>query len=712
MKLKLVHFLMASAVGCSSAHAQDAEAGSDAAASTEGENIVVTAARTKLPASALPLTVHVIGSEDLSRQVAVSGTTVAAVSALLPAFSPPREKDNSTGETLRGRSILYTIDGVPQSTPIRDSARDSHTIDPFFIDRVEVIYGSNALQGIGATGGVINQVTVLAPTKDGVSGRALVQGNTGDNFSGASMGGKAGALLSYRTGVFDVTGGAVFERRGVYLDGHDRHIGIDSNRSELQDTDSLSFFGRVGIDLSSNTRLEVIGSRYNLKNNNHYVAIDGNRDEGITATSERGDVEGEPASTLSEMISASLTDKDLGGGTLTLQGFFNRSKDTFSGGTLATYQDTSIAPKNTLFDQSQNRSRKLGGKISYERPVPGISDLNAIVGLDALFDRTAQTLIQTNRTWVPRTTFRSLAPFGQLNWGLFGGVIRLAGGVRYENVQLDVPTYTTLAYYGSNVVYGGKPSFERALWNGGVVFEPVKGIRAYGSYSEGYTIPDVGRILRSISKAGVHVSDYIDLTPVVSNNREIGVEIARGPVKASASYYWSSSKLGEVLERGDDGIYTTSRQPIDIQGLDLNIVTQTPVPGLKVTVGYSHVVGRTDDDGDGKLDEDLDGANISPDRLNLSANYAHGPLAAGIQGRFYLSRTFDGQDEVNNFSGYKLFDAYVSYDFDFGQVGLSVENLTDAYYVTYYSDTQGPTDNARFYSGRGRNFTLRWNYRF
>ena len=36
-----------------------------------------------------------------------------------------------------------------------------------------MIYGSNALQGIGATGGVVNQVTATAPGQDGWSGRTL-----------------------------------------------------------------------------------------------------------------------------------------------------------------------------------------------------------------------------------------------------------------------------------------------------------------------------------------------------------------------------------------------------------------------------------------------------------------------------------------------------------------------------------------------------------
>jgi iron complex outermembrane recepter protein len=685
----------------------------DGGVEQEGRNeVVVTAARTNLPASALPLTIDVIDRETLSRQVTVSGSVVDAVSALLPAFSPTREKITGSGETLRGRSPLYAINGIPQTTPIRDGARDGYTIDPFFIDRVEVIYGSNALQGIGATGGVVNQVTVRAPEQDGWTGRTLLQGNAGDDFSGSSLGGKAAGLINVRSGRVDATVGAAFERRGVFLDGRGQRIGYDGNQSEIQDTDSLSFFGRVGVDLSDTARLEVIGNRFKLQGNNHYVPVDGSRPLGIPATTRRGRTPGQPSTGLAQMVSASLTDGNLAGGAFTLQGFYNRTSDTFAGGILATFQDPAIAPVGTLFEQSRNVSRKLGGKISYERAVPGFEALTLTIGFDALIDQTEQSLVQTRRSWVPQTDFRSLAPFGQANVKLFDGVVRLAGGVRYENVQLDVPDYTTLATSGSRFVEGGKPSFDRALWNGGVVLEPMKGIRAYGSYAEGYTIADVGRVLRGISQPNVRIDDFLDLTPVISNNRELGVEVTQGPLTASVAYYWSSSDAGQVLVRNDDGIFNVVRQPIDIDGLELNLDTRTPVPGLKVGFGYSHVNGRTDTNGDDRLDADLDGANISPDRLNLNADFTRGRFSARLQGRYYLSRSFDGQPAANDFVGYQLYDAYVAYDTSLGRLMLSVQNLGDTDYVTYYSDTQGPTDNTRFYTGRGRNFTLSWQATF
>lgn len=686
------------------------------------EAIVITGARTQLPATALPMTVDVLGGQALDDQIALSGSMVDALSARLPAFSPTREKLSGSGETLRGRSPLYAINGVPQSTPIRDGSRDGFTIDPFFIDRIEVIYGSNALQGIGATGGVVNQVTVGASKTDGVSGLALIQGTAQDGLGGEALGGKIAGLASYRGGAIDLTGGVAFERRGIFLDGDGRRIGIDSTQGDIQDSDSLSLFGRFGVQLSPTARIELIANRFEMEGRGHYVTVNGNRVTDRTTTSVRGDPEGVPAANRAELLSASFTESDLGGGLLAVQAFFSRTRDTFGGSITATFQDAAIAPIGTLFDQSVNNSRKVGGKLSYERTVPGLDALTLIGGLDLLHDRTAQSLLATGRDWVPPSDFFSIAPFVQGNLKLLDGKLRLAGGLRYEKVKLSVADFTTLSFYGSREVGGGEPSFEKLLGNGGIVIEPIAGLRAYASYAEGYSIADVGRILRAINTDGVDVDSFLSLEPVVSNNRELGVEWKRGALTASASYWWSSSKLGSLLVRNPDGIFDVVRAPIEIEGFDLALDAKLPVRGLSIGAAYARTRGRTDSNQDDELDVDLDGSNISPDRLNLYANYARGPLDARIAARFYLKRDFDliavepgtvGQiaaEEANGFEGYTLLDAAISYRFGKSRLSLSAMNLTDRRYITYFSDTRPATgsniSDSTYFAGRGRTFTL------
>jgi len=715
----------------SPAFAQDAAP----AAEENGEDaIIVTAARTILPPNALPLTIDIINKDALDQQLAMSGSVTDAVANLTPSFSPTRQKLSGAGETLRGRSPLYAINGIPQSTPLRDGSRDGFTIDGFFVDRVELIYGSNALQGIGGTGGIVNQVTVGAPKEEGISGRALVQG-TGDNdLTKAGMGGKLAGLVQYKAGAFDATVGAAYEIRGVFSDAKGRPIGLNLTQGETQDSKTLSLFGRFGYALSPSARIDLIASRFELKGDGDYVAVAGSRTLGIPTSAVRGNPPGKSAQNRTESVALSLTDSDLGGGNFVSQIFFNRSRDTFGGevATQATFQDIRIAPIGTLFDQSQNRSRKIGGKISYERAIPGFEDLTVTVGFDALWDTTEQRLIATGRVWVPPTDFRSLAPFAQANLKLFDGLIRVAGGARYENVKLTIDDYTTLATTttprGGVTVAGGSPSFKDALINGGIIVEPAPGIRAYASYAEGFTVPDVGRITRAIGTAGVDIDTFLDIAPIVSNNREIGIEFKRGPLDANATYFWSSSDKGQLLIARPDRIFDVQRLRVEIQGLELNLGVQTPIDGLKLNVGYAHLIGRFDSDTvpDGKVDSDLDGTNISPDRLNLAANYVSGPFSARVQTQVYFKRRFDSKARAaddanpahplkladNDFGGYTLTDANVRYQTGIGGISLSVQNLFNRQYIDYSSDTRLPTDQLSYFAGRGRTFTLGWDTRF
>lgn len=717
------------AISAVQAHAQTAPIDDIAAVEevADDSQIIVTAARTILPPNALPLTIDVIGKDELDQQLSISGSVTDAVATLTPSFSPTRQKLSGAGETLRGRSPLYAINGIPQSTPMRDGSRDGFTIDGFFVDRVELIYGSNALQGIGGTGGIVNQVTIGAPRDEGVSGRVMLQGTADSDFNGQGMGGKAAAYVQYKAGAFDATVGAAYEKRGVFYDGNGRIVGLNLTQGETQDSNTLSLFGRFGYAVSDTARLDLIASRFELKGDGDYVPLAGNRTTGIPTSAVLGTPPGIPARNRTESMALSFTDTDLAGGNFVSQIFFNRSKDTFGGeiAAIATFQDVTIAPLNTLFDQSENRSRKLGAKFSYERAMPGLENLTFTLGLDALVDKTEQRLIATNRVWVPPSDFRSFAPFAQANLALLGEKLRFAGGVRYENVKITIDDYHTLASTttpaGGVSVAGGSPVFKDALINGGVILEPWDGIRAYASYAEGFTVPDIGRITRAVNKPNVDIDTYLDISPIVSNNREIGVEVKKGPLDASATYFWSSSDKGQLLIAQGSGIFDVQRQRVEIEGVEINLGVRLPIDGLRVSTGYSHIKGRYDSDSaapDGIVDTDLDGTNISPDRLNLALSYASGPFSARLQHQAFLSRTFHATagktqpNQINNFGGYSLTDASIRYETRLGALSLSAQNLFDKFYIDYSSDTRLPTDNLAFFAGRGRTITLGWDYRF
>ncbi|WP_202947718.1 TonB-dependent receptor plug domain-containing protein [Advenella kashmirensis] len=121
--------------------------------------IVATASRSDIDPENAPQKIVIIDSEQIQQQLAISTNSSNVLSNLLPAYTPSRDKMNGSGETLRGRTPLIMIDGVPQSNPLRPTGREVHTIDYSMVDHIEVINGATASNGIGGTGGVINIVT-------------------------------------------------------------------------------------------------------------------------------------------------------------------------------------------------------------------------------------------------------------------------------------------------------------------------------------------------------------------------------------------------------------------------------------------------------------------------------------------------------------------------------------------------------------------------
>ncbi|RYD39571.1 MAG: TonB-dependent receptor, partial [Sphingomonadales bacterium] len=91
----------------------------------------------------------------------------------------------------------------------------------------------------------------------------------------------------------------------------------------------------------------------------------------------------------------------------------------------------------------------------------------------------------------------------------------------------------------------------------------------------------------------------------------------------------------------------------------------------------------------------------------------------------YLKRRFDGKARAaddgrgsplkladNDFGGYTLTDATVRYQTSVGGISLSAQNLFNKQYIDYSSDTRLPSDQLSYFAGRGRTFTLGWDYRF
>lgn len=437
------------------------------------------------------------------------------------------------------------------------------------------------------------------------------------------------------------------------------------------------------------------------------MLVPGDRSQGIPATSVEGTPEGDAPHNETLTTSLSYRHDDLAGNDLRLKLYSQRFRGLFGGGRFDSFQDPAIAPNGTLFDQSQNESDKLGAKLTVSRD--GLFDerLQLTGGLDVLQDETRQMLAATGREWVPQTRFRNYAPYLQAE---LRPIERLAlqTGLRYEYAELDIESFQTLASYGGVTVAGGNPHFEETLFNAGFTFQATRWAQLFGSYAQGFGMPDVGRVLRAVDQPNQDVDDFLNLQPIVTDNREIGLRIDWSPLDLELSYFESDADLGSRLE-DVGGTFEVRRERTEIRGVELSAGLQVSKVH-RLEASYANIDGKSDQDGDGRVETRLGGIDISPDKATLrwQARWS-GKLNSLLQASHFFDRSFD--DTRFNFSGYSLLDASVGYQLPVGQLSVGVANLLNEDYVTYYSQTASLRDD-RYFTGRGRTVTIGYDASF
>ena len=676
------------------------------------DRVTVSASTSRIPdsASALPSTITVIDQEQLQQQLAVTQDISQVLANLVPSFAPSRQKLTNSGETLRGRKPLYLVDGVPQSTPLRDGGRDGHTLDPAMIERIEVIHGANALQGLGASGGIINIITKRAPRQDGNSFQDVsIAASTALPHESDSTGYRASYLFGTRSGAFDFVGGASYASEGLYYDGDGKPLAINAVQGDLMDSRSYNLFAKGGWNIDADRRLQLTANRYQLQGNNDYVVVEGDAVSGIPASSERGDPEGEGPRNRTTSMVLDYTDKSLAGGYLQAQVYWVDFAALYGDSDWGDFWGDGRDPD--WHDQSQNLSEKTGGKFSWSRGDLFGLRLRATLGLDLARDTTSQELIRAGLDWVPETTYESWSPFVQAEWWLTD-TLMLTGGLRHERGKLQVDDYTTIPANagGSRFVEGGSPTTSETLPNIGLVWEATDALKLYASYSEGYTVADIGRVLRAINQPDQRVDSLVDLSPVVADNREIGLDYGDDRWLAHLAAYWSDSDLGSRLAFDPaTATYNVARERTEIRGIEGNLAFRFS-EAARIGLGYATTHARYDSDGDGRVDSDLPGINVSPDRVTAFWTQAWTPgFDTRLQAGRAFDRDFDSSD--NDFDGYTTVDLLGRFRLPLGTLSIGIENLLGEQYIAYNSQTTPPRDDT-YTAGRGRVLTLGWSHRF
>lgn len=709
-KTSLIALSISTALLSNIAHAQDEDI----------EVITVTASRMDKPVSAIPNTVTIIDQQMLEEQFRTTKDLSTIIGNLAPSFSPSRQKMSNTGETLRGRTPLIMIDGVPQSNPLRSGGRSGQTIDPAMIERIEIIHGANAMHGLGAQGGIINYIT-KKPTGDNehqVSFDVTVPNSL--DSDGVSFG--TSYAFSGESENLDMIGSVSYRNNGVYYDANNEIIGVDTTQGESMDSQSADFFLKLGHNFDE-SRLELMVNHYTMENNGDYMAVKGDKENDIPTGAIEQEQPWEAANNQVTTTSLTYTHQDIAGQQLNLQFFNQNFEAVYGGGCWEDFYDPSMEGSDQVtvcgtgsngeslyYEQSRNKSVKWGMKASMMASNIADSGVSIAYGLDMFRDTTEQDMVVSGASWVPESTYDNIAPFAQIDYDIIDN-LTLSGGVRYEYAKLNVDDYKTLYGYGDKHIEGGSPDFTETLFNIGASYKVNSALRVYTSFNQGFGMPDVGRVLRdgdNFQGANPSIEDTLALDPIVTDNIEFGADYQGENFSAKIAYYRSSSDYGaRMVDKGDgSGSFVIKREKSVIEGIESNI---TAYLGDHDDVGVNIAIqnGEYDSNDDQSVDTDLDGANISPNRINLfwTHNFDN-DISTRVQANFFMDKDFKNADNdvYANFDGYTTVDASVAIPVYDGMLSIGIQNLLNEDYYTYYSQTVGK--DTRYFKGMGRTATI------
>ena len=166
-------------------------------------------------------------------------------------------------------------------------------------------------------------------------------------------------------------------------------------------------------------------------------------------------------------------------------------------------------------------------------------------------------------------------------------------GLRHEDGRVNVDDYTTTFFRNRVKVTGGTLKYANTLPNVGAIARLGGGFSVFGTYSKGFTLPNVGIPLRNVNVPGQSVDGILDLKAVIFDNKEVGANWRGRWGSIGGSYYSSFSKLGSSLGIDPATLdFVLIRRPVRITGIDATAELR-PTDWLRFNGVYSHVKGRT-----------------------------------------------------------------------------------------------------------------------
>lgn len=659
------------------------------------EAVTVTATRGSVPLSQIPAAVTLVDRETLTRELHVTDNLTDVLAKTVPGLGPSRETEGIFGQSLRGRDMLVLVDGVPQNFELRIGATDELSrVSPSFLERVEVVRGASAAFGASAAGGIVNLITRTP-------GRGHIEASVGTSFSATQPNDSFDQRLTLSGGA--TRGPTSWFGAGSYA-GLAGDFDADGNRIPQlfldSETRTVDVMGRVGHAVAPGQQLQISGMFRHGRLQEAYAP-----DPGEFGVRPSGAVEvpvGYGTIFDVPLVALDVPFKREGQAEI---GY--RHSDVLGSSASVQAYLLDYRRRNTFSDffggQLEPDFDKQGVRLDVETPLRTSSLASLHWGIDAARYFHVEPM-SGGQTFVPPIKQSSIAGFGQLSLAI-GPRVTARGGLRYEHFRVGIDDFVTHPVYGANSVSGGTLTYGSSTGNAGLTWNVASDVDVYGGFSQGFSITEVGRLLRDTELPSV---DAAKPEAQRVNSLEAGIRTRLGRASLAAAAYRSWSELGTTFSlHPGTGLPFIIRAPERIAGAE--VALDVPLnAGWRTGAQFSLQSGEYDPDDTGSY-RPLPGFRIAPP---MFSGYV-GLIRGGWDGQVRVSwsgerNEFPGSEEYGEgpVEAVTLVDLAVQRDVPGGRFAVAVANLFNRLYV--------PAPNQAFNSGylyiAGRGATISATY--
>lgn len=667
------------------------------------EPIVVSAKISRLPAAldTFPGTVTRIDLQQIEAMADFADDPAQLLSFQVPGFGTAAPASASNFEqTLRGRKATILIDGVPISTPLRDGRHDIRSLSMTALDSVEVIRGASALYGNGGAGGVVNYIT-KRPSEPGTHFLTEI----GTEFSLEETSGSAGPFIhqsaSGRSEQFDYMVDLSARQTNSYFDDEGERIPPSpQGQGGIADSDIYNFFSKFGYEFGGH-RLAFSALYYDQEQDTDFnVLVSGDSQNDVPTRVERGPkpMGAVNPSNTNLVLNLAYTNQNVLGSSVRTQVFHQELENIFD-------FFPAFFPGG---GQSTVKSDKSGGRLDIETPVnPGGAFGEGMIlwGADVLRDETEQPLVD-GRIWAPAIEQTSYAGFLQFRQPI-GERFDLSGGVRHEEINVSFPAFTAL--FSGDRVPAGDTDYDETTFNAGASFQLTDPLVFYTSYSEGFSVAEVGRILRQAGEETDFSTAQLEASVV--ENYEAGFRWQQPNLSASLVGFRSESNLGTSITPD----LRISRQKQETHGIEATLDARL-TEALRLNGSLTWVDGDRDTDNDGRTDRPLPSNLVPPVKLTAALEYDFNPK---YWTRFQVLHSDDRDefDEITAFGeapidSFTVIDASFNADLErYGNLSFAINNLMNEGYFPIASQLFRGSDT-RFSKAPGRSARISYSIRY